>query len=1410
MLKLENFDALKLSLASPETIMSWSHGEVTKPETINYRTLRPERDGLFCERIFGPTRDWECHCGKYKRYRYKGIICDKCGVEVTRSKVRRERMGHIKLASPVSHVWYFKGIPSRMGLQLDMSPRNLEKILYFANYIVTDVHEEVRQDMLSVLNMDKDERAIRLRADIDAKARELRQEHEAKTKRLKGEVEAEVAKLEEDLQEAVDDLTTQGKNATEHIKAGIGTKSRRTMTVGLDGDEETVIEKGDLMSREMSRSVLTKVQEKVEKLEANTKAAQKRAKERLDTDKKSLESSIDAATKTEREAIQGQLEALQQEIEATRTDLEAMHAKQILTDTQYRDFQERFGRAFRAGIGAEAVRDLLSRIDLQSEMYRLREESKSSSGQRKQKAIKRLKVVEDFRKSNASPTWMVLEVLPVIPPELRPMVQLDGGRFATSDLNDLYRRVINRNNRLKRLLELGAPEIIVRNEKRMLQEAVDALIDNGRRGRAITGTGNRKLKSLSDMLKGKQGRFRQNLLGKRVDYSGRSVIVVGPELKLHECGLPKKMALELFKPFVMRELVNKGYTTNIKSAKRMVERSRTEVWDVLDEVIRDHPVLLNRAPTLHRLGIQAFMPVLVEGSAIQIHPLVCAAFNADFDGDQMAVHVPLFSGAIAEAKNLMMSSQNILSAADGHPVVAPTQDVVLGCYWLTATRGDMPSGDAVTKLHAYSSENEVVLALESKVVKLQEWIRVRIGNTLFVTTPGRVVFNQPLPVGKAPMEATMQPLPFQNAHYDRKLLRTLVADLFRLYGSDTTAIVVNDIKRLGFRYATQAGVTVSAMDIPHPPEKWEIIHATEKEVADVEKMYRRGVMTDDERYRKVIELWQLAYEKVGNATEVAFDKFSPIWMMMGSGARGNIQQIRQLAGMRGLMADPTGRIIDLPIMANFTEGLTVLEYFISTHGTRKGLADTALRTADSGYLTRRLVDVAQDVIVRIEDCGTTNGIWIREITPERAKNEPIFEKIAGRVAAEDISVNSKVLVPAGQSISDEVARQIIAASVPVKMRSVLVCEAREGVCRTCYGRNLATGKGVEIGEAVGVIAAQSIGEPGTQLTMRTFHTGGVAGTDITQGLPRVEELFEARIPKGKSIISEIDGEVEIIRTETARKVKVTSRDVYDIPYILTEKMQPLIESGATVQEGQEIARGASEEGTEKVIQSRASGVDRVERNQIVIRSMDEEWREYPIPHGSRVNVQSGQKIKAGQQITEGSISPQELLHILGREAVQTYLVEEVQKVYRSQGVDINDKHIEVIIRQMMRKVRVDTAGDTDLLPGEIVSQWEYEEANAKVLAEGGDPSVAQTVLLGLIKAALNTASWLSAASFQETTRVLTEAAISGKVDRLRGLKENVIIGKLIPAGTGLDYYQKLREESFKMFAELPQPVPATS
>jgi DNA-directed RNA polymerase subunit beta' len=1411
-LKLENFDALRLSLASPDTILSWSHGEVTKPETINYRTLRPERDGLFCERIFGPTRDWECHCGKYKRYRYKGIICDKCGVEVTRSKVRRERMGHIKLASPVSHVWYFKGIPSRMGLLLDMSPRNLEKILYFANYIVIDVHEDIRQELLENLSVDSDEESVRLRGAIDAKAEEIRAQHQDVHRKLRDEIESDVARLQREYEDTVELLTEQGQKIQETIRTGLGTKAKRNLIVGPDDDEEVVVVKGETIAEDMTQATLRKVQEKIERVEANIRAAQDTARARLSRAETELERAIAEATAEQRDNLGDQLDVRQQELDATRQDLEALHVKQILTDTQYRDFQERFGRAFRANIGAEAVRDLLAKIDLDQEMYRLREESRTASGQRRQKAIKRLKVVEDFRKSKASPTWMILEVLPVIPPELRPMVQLDGGRFATSDLNDLYRRVINRNNRLKRLLELGAPDIIVRNEKRMLQEAVDALVDNGRRGRAITGTGNRKLKSLSDLLKGKQGRFRQNLLGKRVDYSGRSVIVVGPELRLHECGLPKKMALELFKPFVMRELVNKGYTTNIKSAKRMVERSNNAVWDVLDEVIHDHPVLLNRAPTLHRLGIQAFMPVLVEGSAIQVHPLVCPAFNADFDGDQMAVHVPLFSGAIAEAKNLMMSSRNLLSPANGQPVVAPTQDIVLGCYWLTAVRSDPPSGDGARRLPTFSTSDEVLLAYTAKRVGLHDWIRARLDRELTVTTPGRVIMNQVLPIGRVPRESddtevVREPLTFQNTVLDKKGLRLLVGRLFTLYGGEVTATVVNDIKRIGYHYATQAGFTISAMDVPHPAAKSSILDTTQTEVNEVERMYRRGVMTEDERYRKVVELWTRATEDVRHASLTEFDRFNPIWMMMSSGARGDVHQVSQLAGMRGLMADPTGRIIDLPIRSNFTEGLNVLEYFISTHGTRKGLADTALRTADSGYLTRRLVDVAQDVIVREEDCGTRNGIWVYGVNPERARVDPIFDKIAGRLAAEDIKTSAgKLLVSAGEPITDEIARRAIAGSAgSVRVRSVLICEAREGVCRSCYGRNLATGQLVEIGEAVGVIAAQSIGEPGTQLTMRTFHTGGVAGVDITQGLPRVEELFEARIPKGKAVISEIDGELEVVRQEGSRKVRVTSREEFEVSYPLESGMDVLVSDGVDVMEGQELAR----DGDSAILRTRHAGRVRVGRKEITVRAVDEEVREYLIPHGVRIRPELERRdgttvvVKAGQQVTEGSISPQELLQVLGKEAVQTFLVDEVQKVYRSQGVDINDKHIEVIVRQMMRKVRIDSAGDTSLLPGEIVSQWEYEEANKEVLAEGGEPATAQTVLLGLIKAALNTTSWLSAASFQETTRVLTEAAISGKVDRLRGLKENVIIGKLIPAGTGLDYYKKQREQAARMMEEEP-------
>ena len=1402
MLKLENFDALRLSLASPEMVTSWSHGEVTKPETINYRTLKPERDGLFCEKIFGPTKDWECHCGKYKRYRYKGIICDKCGVEVTRSKVRRERMGHIKLASPVSHVWYFKGIPSRMGLLLDMSPRNLEKVIYFANYIVITIDEEARAEALAKMAPGDDERAVELRKKAEAEAAEIRGGLDAELAAAQAGADEKVASLETEMTAAINKVMGEVQELQDKVQASEGKKATRDFTLAAKTEYETkVVAKSEVFAAEMSTNVAKTAEELITRIEAGYREKQAQFSGGNSPEHEARREGVEKKVAEVEAKLKADLEAHTAELDQAKADLEGLFEKQILTDAQYREYTERFGKVFKAGIGAQAVRELLSRINLNEESFKLREDSKSASGQRRQKAIKRLKVTEAFRRSGTSPTWMIIEALPVVPPELRPMVQLDGGRFATSDLNDLYRRVINRNNRLKRLLELGAPEIIVRNEKRMLQEAVDALIDNGRRGRAITGTGNRKLKSLSDMLKGKQGRFRQNLLGKRVDYSGRSVIVVGPDLKLHECGLPKKMALELFKPFVMRDLVEKGYTQNIKSAKRMVERVRPEVWDVLDEVIHDHPVLLNRAPTLHRLGIQAFMPVLVEGSAIQIHPLVCHAFNADFDGDQMAVHVPLFSGAIAEAKNLMMSSNNILSASDGHPVVSPTQDIVLGCYYLTAEREDH-NEKPDKELHSFGSEDEAMLAYYAGKIKLQEVCRVRVRHEgLIRTTPGRVIFNQTLPLGKTPTDPELAPIAYQNRNLDKKALRVLVGEIFKLYGSETTAYVVNELKRVGFNFATKAGVTISAMDIKTPAAKAGIVAEADKAVSSVDAQFRRGLITEDERYEATVELWTKATQDVTDATMKSFDRFSPVFMMSTSGARGDIQQIRQLAGMRGLMADPTGRIIDLPIKANFSEGLTVLEYFISTHGARKGLADTALRTADSGYLTRRLVDVSQDVIVRQEDCGSTGGIWVSDISEARSLTEPLFERIAGRFAAGDVThpETGEILVRDGEEISDDVARAVISSGLTqVRVRSVLTCVAREGVCRKCYGRNLATGKVVEIGEAVGVIAAQSIGEPGTQLTMRTFHTGGVAGTDITQGLPRVEELFEARIPKGKSIISEIDGEVELIKGEGgARKVKVTLRDVYETKYDLDKKVMPMVELGGPVTEGAEIARGKAADGADIVVQARHSGTVTQVKGAIIVRTVDEESREYAIPHGARIKVNEGDPIKAGEQVTEGSISPQELLAILGRESVQRYLVEEVQRVYRSQGVDINDKHIEVIVRQMMRKVRIETAGDTELLPGDIVSVFEYEEANAKALAEGGEPAIAGVVLLGLIKAALNTASWLSAASFQETTRVLTEAAIAGKVDRLRGLKENVIIGKLIPAGTGLDYYKKLREEQAK-------------
>ena len=1171
MFELTNFDALQIGLASPEKILEWSHGEVKKPETINYRTLKPEKDGLFCERIFGPTKDWECHCGRYKRGRYKGIVCDKCGVEVTRAKVRRERMGHIELAVPVSHIWYFKGIPCRMKMLLDMSPRSLEQVLYFAAYVVTDPGET------------------------------------------------------------------------------------------------------------------------------------------------------------------------------------PLAYKQVLTDKEYRDAVEQYGaKSFKAGMGAEAIRELLCALDLPKLEQELREEIANASGQKRANAIKRLEVIEAFIKSGNRPEWIILTVVPVIPPELRPMVQLDGGRFATSDLNDLYRRVINRNNRLKRLLELRAPDIIVRNEKRMLQEAVDSLIDNGRRSRPVTGPGNRPLKSLSDMLRGKQGRFRQNLLGKRVDYSGRSVIVVGPELKMYQCGLPKEMALELFKPFVMKKLVKGGFAQNVKGAKRMVERSATEVWGVLEDVIKDHPVMLNRAPTLHRLGIQAFEPILVEGRAIKLHPLVCTAFNADFDGDQMAVHVPLSVEAQSEARFLMLASNNILKPQDGRPVVSPTQDMVIGCYYLTMER---PGAKGEGKI--FHSEDEAVMAYQTGEIALQAKVKVRVarefeGKTyrrVIDATVGRLLFNNAIPqdLGFVPRETLDDMFRLEIDHLVvKKDLGNIVDYCYRKYGPTKTAETLDNIKKLGFTYSTRGGITVGFQDIQVPPEKKGFIADAEKKVVEIDGLFRMGLLSNAERRERVIKVWEKTTEDVSKALMDSLDPYNPIYMMANSGARGSTAQIRQLAGMRGLMADPSGQIIEVPIRANFREGLSVLEFFISSHGARKGLADTALRTADSGYLTRRLVDVSQDVIVREDDCFASRGevakgMPISEIRDGNKIVEPLKARVIGRYTVEPVvdPATGEVIVEADRMITYEQAEAIEKAGIQsVVCRSVFTCRSDHGVCAKCYGANLATGSYVNIGEAVGIIAAQAIGEPGTQLTMRTFHTGGVASAeDITQGLPRVEELFEARKPKGLAVISEISGRVHLDESKKRREAVVSNDE------------------------------GESET--------------------------------YLIPFGSKLKVQEGQTIEAGDELTEGSVNPHDILKIKGVKGVEAYLLREVQSVYRLQGVEISDKHIEIIIRQMLRKVQIEDAGDTTMLPGELVDIFRFEEENEKVVENDGQPAIAKRKLLGITKAALATDSFLSAASFQETTRVLTEAAIKGKVDPLLGLKENVIIGKLIPAGIGLKRYRNVtvRERS---------------
>jgi DNA-directed RNA polymerase subunit beta' len=1237
MLDVNYFDELRIGLATGDQVRAWSNGEVKKPETINYRTLRPEKDGLFCEKIFGPTKDWECYCGKYKRVRFKGIICERCGVEVTRAKVRRERMGHIELAAPVTHIWYFKGVPSRLGYLLDLAPKELEKVIYFAASIVTSVDDARRHRDLPKLEEDIEHEVSRFESDRDRRLDEILAETEARLEEMEG-------------RKARSSEKTAARNQSERQQKEVRERAERNI---------------DLVRR-------------------------------------------------------------------TFDTFKGLAVKEIIDDEViWRELKDRYGEYFKGGMGAESIKDLIAGLDLDAEEESLRDQIKTAKGQKRQRAIKRLKVIAPFTdpaKKN-SPLGMVLDCVPVIPPDLRPMVQLDGGRFATSDLNDLYRRVINRNNRLKRLLDLGAPEIIVNNEKRMLQEAVDALFDNGRRGRPVTGPGNRPLKSLSDMLKGKQGRFRQNLLGKRVDYSGRSVIVSGPKLRLHQCGLPKQMALELFKPFVMKRLVDLGHAQNIKSAKRMVERSRPHVWDVLEEIIHEHPVLLNRAPTLHRLGIQAFEPVLVEGKAIQIHPLVCAAFNADFDGDQMAVHVPLSSEAQAEARILMLSAHNVLSPASGDPIVTPTLDIIIGSYYLTVAHEGEPGEGRV-----FASAEELYKAYDAGVVGIHAKVQVR-GLKRFEdesvedyeanprrrkeTTAGRVIFNESFP----------EDFPYQNSPVKKKDLAGLIERCSRTYPKKELAEILDAVKDTGFHFATRAGVTIGLEDVTTPAAKPKILAEHDKRADRVESQFRKGVITRDERSQELIEIWTEATERVKDAMEESFDELNPIYMMANSGAKGNIMQIRQIAGMRGLVANPRGEIIPRPIRANFREGLTVLEYFISTHGARKGLADTALRTADSGYLTRRLVDVSQEVIVRQEDCGTDRGIRL-----DLAEERPYLkQKLIGRVLLEDaIGDDGEVALAAGDQVDLHAARRLEESKAKeVVIRSVLTCESRYGVCQKCYGVSLATSQLAELGEAVGIVAAQSIGEPGTQLTMRTFHTGGVAGEDITHGLPRVVELFEARTPKGKAEIAAATGRVEIHEDEKTRQIELIPDD-----------------------------------GSEPI--------------------------PYKVSRFARLLVRPGDTVQAGDALTMGSKDPDEILDILGTREVQTYLVNEVQSVYRSQGVPIHDKHLELIVRQMLRKVTVIEPGDTEFLPGQLVDARSFADANEAVTASGGEAATARPVLMGITKASLATESWLSAASFQETTRVLTEAAINGKSDPLLGLKENVIIGKLIPAGTGMTRYRSTR------------------
>ena len=1276
MSQFDGINGIRISLASPEQIKSWSHGEITKAETINYRTLKPERDGLFCEKIFGPVKDFECHCGKYKKARYKGVICDKCGVEVAHSSVRRERTGHIELAAPVTHIWFVKLVPSRLGLLLDFSPRDLESVIYFARYIVISV-------------------------DAEAKQKKIRQVEE--------EVVGKIAEQEEHLNKQIEELEAK------------------------DSEEEHKI-------REVNQLRASFIEKK---------------------------------------------EGLEEELKTSIAEIEGLKPLKLLNEEEFRRLKDKYSDIFEVGMGAEAILQVLKQIDIDALHQELREQIRSTSGGYRKRVSQRLQLVEAFKLSGNKPEWMVLTVLPVLPPALRPIVQLDGGRFVISDLNDLYRRVINRNNRLRRLMKLGAPEIIIRNEKRMLQEAVDALIDNGRRGRAVT-TGNKHaLKSLSDILKGKQGRFRQNLLGKRVDYSGRSVIVVGPKLKLHQCGLPRYVALELFKPSVMHKLIKNGYANNLKSARRLVEKGSPEVWDALYEVVKERPVLLNRAPTLHRLSIQAFEPVLIDGDAFQLHPLVCAAFNADFDGDQMAVHVPLSRAAVKEAREHMLSPYNMLLPSSGDPVTTPTLDMVLGCYYLTIPR---PGARGEGKI--FSSFEEAKLAYELGIIELGAEIvvrdpRLRSNGGRIKTTVGRIIFNNALP----------PQLGFYNKAVDKGSIRTLISDCVRLLGNEGTAGVLDRLKELGFNYATKSGLSISMDDIEEPPDRVKLLKESDEKVKLIDDQYDHGLITEDEKYESTVQVWMDTTDKVTEDISRSLDPYGSVYMMATSGAKGNISQIRQMAGMRGLMTDPSGRIIDFPIKSSLRDGLTPMEYFISTHGARKGLADTALRTSDSGYLTRRLVDIAQDVIVTEIDCGTTEGVWIPRETTEGSL-PPFEDRITGYLAASEIvdPGTNAVIVDRDEEIDESKVQQIIETGVTrVHVRSPLTCRSRFGICRKCYGRDLGRKELVKLGTAAGVVAAQSIGEPGTQLTLRTFHTGGVVGVDITTGLPRVEELFEARTPDGSAIISEIDGTIEIIHTDGETIVKIISSEFYldEYPFLPGAEL--------TVTEGQSVDAGSilfalPEKADEKLpaardneaeqpqaMLARVAGQVVIEDDRLYVRYEEREEREHSVSHGTYLLVQPGDNVKAGDRLTRGPVDPHDILRIMGKDAVQQYIIDEIQKVYRTQGVTIHDKHIAVIVRQMLGNVRIISSGDTKLLPGELVSRLDYEDINAKVLAEGGEPATAQAALLGITRASLSKESWLAAASFQETGRVLVDAAVKGKVDGLRGLKENVILGKLIPS-----------------------------